>query len=265
MSAQRADPAFVRYDDSDRLALDQRLLDRGLVVLGRLGKAGAALAERRLAAECSRTSLICGGDLLPLLVLGADERVECFALGAQLLVLLADLHLLELAQVAQPHVEDGVGLHVGELEGRHQHGLGLVLVADDLDDLVEVQIGDDEATEHLEPMIDLLEPEARAPQQHLAAMVEPFAQRLRQVEDLGARPFTSTFILSGMRLSSSVSLNSDSISSSGSTVRARGSMTRRTSSADSSRTSATNGSFLSLSSSPNFSSSRPFCTAREFP
>ena len=79
---------------------------------------------------------------------------------------------------------------------------------------------------------------------------------------LGTRPFTSTFMLSGMRLSSSVSLNTDSISSTGSTVRARGSMTRRTSSADSSRTSATSGSFLSLSSSPNFSTSRPFCTSQ---
>ena len=70
------------------------------------------------------------------------------------------------------------------------------------------------------------------------------------------RPFTSTFMLSGMRLSSSVSLNSDSISSSGSTVRERGSSTRRMSSADSSRTSASSGSFFSFSSSAIFSISR---------
>ena len=75
------------------------------------------------------------------------------------------------------------------------------------------------------------------------------------------RPFTSTFMLSGMRLSSSVSLNSDSIISPASTVRARGSMTTRTSSADSSRTSATSGSFFSLSSSAIFSISRDFCTS----
>ena len=65
-----------------------------------------------------------------------------------------------------------------------------------------------------------------------------------------------------MRLSSSVSLNSDSISSSGSTARDFGSITRRMSSADSSRTSPTSGSFFSLSSSAIFSISRDFCTSQ---
>ena len=46
------------------------------------------------------------------------------------LVLGADFHFLELAQIAQPHVEDGFGLDIGELEGFHQDGLRLVLVAD---------------------------------------------------------------------------------------------------------------------------------------
>ena len=48
LAAQRADPALLRNHDRDRLALDQGFLDRGLVVRRRLGKAGAALAERRL-------------------------------------------------------------------------------------------------------------------------------------------------------------------------------------------------------------------------
>src|SRR5207253_5339853 len=89
----------------------------------------------------SRSPLICA-DRLPLLLLGLDQLFERFLLGAKLLVLLADLHLLELAQVAQPHVEDRVGLHVGQLERLHQHRLRLVLVADDLDDTIEVEIRD---------------------------------------------------------------------------------------------------------------------------
>ena len=44
-------------------------------------------------------------------------------------------------------------------------------------------------------------------------------------------------------------------------VRARGSITRRMSSADSSRTSATSGSFFAVSSSAIFSTSRDFCTS----
>ena len=46
----------------------------------------------------------------------------------------------------------------------------------------------------------------------------------------------------------------------GDTVRDRGSMTTRTSSVDSSRTSATSGSFLSLMRSASFSISLDFCT-----
>ena len=49
---------------------------------------------------------------------------------------------------------------------------------------------------------------------------------------MGTLPLDSTFMLSGMRLSSSVSLNSDSIRMPGSTVRDFGSMTTRTSSVE---------------------------------
>src|SRR6202795_461893 len=76
------------------------------------------------------------------------------------------------------------------------------------------------------------------------------------------RPLTSTLRFSGILLSSSVSRNSDSIINSGSTARDFGSITRRISSADSSRTPPTSGSFFSLSSSAIFSTSRDFCTSQ---
>ncbi len=90
----------------------------------------------------------------------------------------ADLDLLQLAQGAQPHVEDRLGLHVGELEPRDQLGLGLVLIADDADHLIEVEIGDQIAAEHLEPVVDLPEAMLGAPLQHHLAMLQPFGQRL---------------------------------------------------------------------------------------
>ena len=71
----------------------------------------------------------------------------------------------------------------------------------------------------------------------------------------------STLRFSEILLSSSVSRNSDSIISAGSTARDFGSITRRTSSADSSLTSPTSGSFFSFSSSAIFSTSRDFCTS----
>ena len=110
----------------------------------RFGEVGAALAERRLRPEGLADLLDLAGDRLPLLLLGAEQLLDCGLRSARSsLSSRPDLHLLELAQVAQPHVEDGVGLHVGELERLHQDGLRLVLVADDLDDLVEVEIGDE--------------------------------------------------------------------------------------------------------------------------
>ena len=162
------------------------------------------------------------------------------ALRAQLLVLALDLELLELAQTAQTHVEDRLGLHVGQLEGLHQDGLRLVLGADDADDLVEVEIGDEVAVEHLKAVADLVEAEFRCAGCSTSRRCASHSViTSREAHDLAAlRAFSRTLRLSGIRVSSSVSLNSNSISSSASTVRERGSITSRMSSANSSRTSA---------------------------
>ena len=101
------------------------------------------------------------------------------ALLGQRRALLADLHLLELAQAAQAHVEDRFGLAVGQREFGHHHRLGLVLGADDLDHPVEVEEGDQEAVEQLEPVVDLADPRPRCgSDQHLDLEVEPGEQRL---------------------------------------------------------------------------------------
>src|SRR6187401_733725 len=116
VTAQRAHPALLRHHDGDRLADHRRFFDRSLVVLGRLGEIGAPLADRRLAAVLLAQLLDLRGDRLPLLLLGLHQLFERLLLDAELLVFLADLHLLELAQIAQPHVEDRFRLHVGEIE-----------------------------------------------------------------------------------------------------------------------------------------------------
>ncbi len=100
-------------------------------------------------------------------------------------MLAAQLHLLEPAQLAQAGVEHVVHLHVAELEARHQHVLGVVLLADDADHLVEVEEHHDHAGEHLEPVLDLAQPVARAAHQHGAAVVEPLPQRLLERDHLG--------------------------------------------------------------------------------
>ena len=100
-------------------------------------------------------------------------------------MLAPDLDFLELAQRPQAHVEDRLGLHVGELERLHQHRLGLVLGADDADHLVEVEVGDQVAVEHLQPVADLLQPEVGAADQHLAAVRQPLVQHLAEAHHPG--------------------------------------------------------------------------------
>ena len=114
-----------------------------------------------------------------------SSALDALQLVAEVLVLGADLHLLELAQIAQAHVEDGVGLDLRELEGLHQDRLRLILGADDLDHLVDVQIGDQIAAEHFQAMLDLGLAVVRAADQHVAQMVEPFAQAFGEPDHLG--------------------------------------------------------------------------------
>src|SRR5262249_48778440 len=184
LAAQRANPSFFGNHDGDRLALDERFFDRRFVVRRRLGKTGAALAERRLRAEFLAHLANLAGNRFPLRLFGAQQILERFLLRAEVFVLLSDFHLLELAQIAEPHVENGLGLNVRELEGLDQHRLGLILGADDLDDLVEIEIGDQITAEHLQAVLNLAEPITRAAQENLAPLRAPFVDRLRKPDHL---------------------------------------------------------------------------------
>ena len=130
----------------------------------------------------SFSDLISSAIFFHCLSLRGEQRLQLFPLLGQGVVLAPDLHLLELAQGAEPHIEDRLGLHLGELERLHQGRLRLILLADDFDDLVDVEIDDQEAVEHLEPVVDLAEAMLRAADQHLQAVVEPFAQDLAKAQ-----------------------------------------------------------------------------------
>ncbi len=95
----------------------------------------------------------------------------------------AELHLLETPQATQARVEDVVGLNLGQFEPGLQLLLWLVLLADDADHLVEIEVGDDHAGQHFEPMLDGGATVARLADQHRAAMVDPLLQRFGQADD----------------------------------------------------------------------------------
>src|SRR5258708_29059736 len=80
VALQRPDPALVGDDDGDRLALDERFLDRGKVVLGGISELGAALAKRRLRPKDVANLPHLLADLGPLLGLPAEKRLHALQL-----------------------------------------------------------------------------------------------------------------------------------------------------------------------------------------
>ena len=105
---------------------------------------------------------------------------ELLALLGELVLLAADLHLLQLHQVTQLEFEDRLGLHVGDAEALHQHRLGLVVAADDGDDFVDVQERHQQAFEHMQAVADLLQPVFQTASHGGHAVLEPFDQNLAQ-------------------------------------------------------------------------------------
>src|SRR5262249_1995409 len=67
-------------------------------------------------------------------------------------------------------------LYIGKLEPLHQDRLWLILVTDDADHLVEIEINNEVAVEHLDAAGDLLQPMVGAPDEDLAPMGEPLPQ-----------------------------------------------------------------------------------------
>ena len=96
-----------------------------------------------------------------------DQFNQFLTLGMEFVTLAAQLHFLKLGQGTQAHVEDRFGLSVGQLEFLHHHRLGFILGPDDLNDPVEVEIGNDIAFEQLETSIDFLEPVLRPADEYL--------------------------------------------------------------------------------------------------
>ena len=167
--------AGSRHRDDDVL-LGHQVLDRHL-----------ALVRLDLGPPLVRVSLLDVEELLlddaaDLLGVG-QQGLQVLDPGQQILVLLLQLRPRKLGQAAQRHVQDVVGLDLGELESGHQPGPGHVCVlrgSDDLDDLVDVIEGDQQA---LDDVVALLGPPQLvpgAPRDDLDLVVDVVADHLDQ-------------------------------------------------------------------------------------
>ena len=81
---------------------------------------------------------------------------------------------------SQSQVQDGFRLHVRELELRDQLGLWIILAADDANDLVDVEVGNEVAVEDFKPLLDLVETKRRAANEDFDSVFEPLRKHIAQ-------------------------------------------------------------------------------------
>ena len=147
---------------------------------GSVGELGAALAERRLWPELSRLS----GSRSPTLAhCSSSEPSSSFRpfRSARSFVCSVRISISSsLRKERSRMLRIASACTSVSLKRLHQHGLRLVLGADDLDHLVEVEIGDQIAFQHFQPLLDLLQAVLGAAPQHDAPMVEPLPQAPRR-------------------------------------------------------------------------------------
>ena len=174
-------PALGRDDDGDRLfnltGFDSRLL-------GSLDERAAVVA----------VGLDVGLDLLDdgLLQRGlaAQQALQLLALVKELLQLLLNADGLQACQLAQADLQDVLGLPLGQPEGLHQRGLGLIRFADDADDLVDVEQHQLPPFKDMDAVLDLAQAVGAAPAHGMQPEVDPLLQDLS--ERLLARPLVLT-------------------------------------------------------------------------
>src|SRR5215216_1329076 len=163
-----------------RLGRDQ-VLDRQLALVGadlgpaRVGEAAPGLQQLLLDDPAHLGGVV-------------EDGLELGDPGLELGVLLLELAALEGGQAAQLHVEDGGGLDLRERVALHQLGpgdVGRLGVADEVDDLVEVVEGDQQALEDVGPLLGLAQLVAGPADDHGDLVGEVVRQHLGQVEHPG--------------------------------------------------------------------------------
>ena len=120
-----------------------------------------------------------------------QQRLQVLDPLEQLLVLVLELLAREPGEASKRHVQDVVGLDLGELEPPHQLGPGVLGVGrppDDLDDLVEVVQGDEQPLDDVVALLRLAQPVARAAGDHVLLVADVLLHHRGQVEDPGLHP-----------------------------------------------------------------------------
>ncbi len=174
-----AHPPLVGEDHGDRFTRGELLLGQGHCG-GTLHQRGATIVAVLLGV---RQDLFFqqGAET----TLGTQDLFQLVALFGQFVLFGAQLELFELGQVAQFQLEDRLGLGLADVEALHHHPTRLFLGADDLDHLVDVEVGDEQAFEDVQAGQHLVEAILQAATHRLAAKAQPLGEDGLEVFHLG--------------------------------------------------------------------------------
>ncbi len=180
MPFKGSDPPHFRTDHHDRLTLDQGFKGH-FDFFRRITDFGTTLAKGCLLAEFLAHFLDFVADFFPTQRFAGKKRFEAFFLFGQFGMLVFDFHLFELAQRPQTHIKDRIRLNFGEIEGRHQGNLRLILEPNDPDHLVQVQIGNKITIKNFKAMIDLGQSMVGTTDKNILPMRQKRTQHFAQV------------------------------------------------------------------------------------
>ena len=153
------------------------------------GRGGLGLEQDRapVVAVLVGDGLQLGRDHLTQPRVGGEDRLELGDRGLQLVALGLQLDAGESRQLAQPQLQDVVGLHLGEVEDAHEagaRGRGVVRGTDDLDDLVDVHERQQQALDEVEAVAVLAEAVPGAAPHHVQTVVHVDPQQGQQAQGL---------------------------------------------------------------------------------
>ena len=98
----------------------------------------------------------------------------------------ADLYFFEAGEVAQAGVQDGFGLRLRESKGRHQRRARFVFCADDADDFIKVEVGNQQALQDVQAFVHRVQAVVQAAAHGFFAPGQPLAQDLAEAFHLWA-------------------------------------------------------------------------------
>lgn len=180
LQGEALEEALGREGDDHGLVLNQVLGVEGLLKLGDEGAPRVPV----LLLDPEEVGLDLGEEAGLVL----EDRLQAGDLLHEPPVLLQKLLPFQGHEALEAHVQDGLGLGLGEAEAFHEGdaGLGGVLgAADQGDDLVNVVQGDEEAFQDVGPLLRLPELKEAPAAHHLLAVVQVVAHQVQEGEDLG--------------------------------------------------------------------------------